>query len=102
MHFMLLAEQSTMSDGMLGGMVGAVGSVGFAIWYGWFVTTRTIPKLVSDFRAERTLDRNELASQRAISMDLARSGHDALNQVTRAVERLTDHVQRVTTCTEKP
>jgi hypothetical protein len=26
----------------------ALGSVGFAVWYGWYVTTRTIPKIVED------------------------------------------------------
>jgi len=33
--------------------VSMVGSLGFAVWYAWYVTTVAIPKLMADHRAER-------------------------------------------------
>lgn len=34
-------------------VVSMVGSLGFAVWYAWYVTTVAIPKLMADHRAER-------------------------------------------------
>lgn len=63
----LLAEasQSASDSGLMGGLVGAAGGIGFAIWYGYHVTTKTIPSIVQDFRAERALDREERNAERA-------------------------------------
>lgn len=55
---------SGVDSGLLGGLVGAAGGVGFAIWYGYYTTSTLIPKLVSDFREERKLDREEMNSFR--------------------------------------
>ena len=66
MFELLAAEATTHStpDGLIGGLVGASGGISFAIWYGWYVTTKTIPKIVDDFREERKLDREDRKSDR--------------------------------------
>lgn len=58
------ANQGGVDSGLLGGLVGAAGGVGFAIWYGYYTTSTLIPKLVSDFREERKADREERKSER--------------------------------------
>jgi len=65
MFELLAAEATTHStpDGLIGGLVGASGGISFAIWYGWYVTTKTIPKIVEDFREERKLDREDRKSE---------------------------------------
>lgn len=106
----VLAE-STSDNGLLGGLLGAAGGVGFAIWYGYHVTTKTIPAIVNDFRSERETDRLERArllqafhdeiqlererDQRRAdnSMELAKSGHEALTQVTTAVQQLREAIR---------
>jgi hypothetical protein len=40
-------------------------SVGFAIWYGWYVTTRAIPKIVDQHSAQ--VDKIEAAHERQIN-----------------------------------
>lgn len=78
---MLLADAASdlTPSGLIGGMVGAAGGIGFAVWYGWFVTTRTIPGLVKDFKDERVIDRQERRAER----DEFKS---ALKQVVEAVQ----------------
>lgn len=58
------AAQNASDSGLLGGLIGAAGGVGFAIWYGYHVTTKTIPSIVKDFREERLLDREEHKADR--------------------------------------
>ena len=77
----LLAEAEPLTNGVVGGMVGAAGGVGFAIWYGYHVTTHTIPALVKDFREERLADREERKEERE-------EFKQALTQVTDAVRNL--------------
>lgn len=40
-------------------------SVGFAIWYGWYVTTRAVPKIVDQHAAQ--IEKIELAHERQIN-----------------------------------
>src|SRR5690348_9449926 len=39
------------SSGLIGVMTGAAGGVGFAIWYGWYITTKQMPQQTRDFAA---------------------------------------------------
>jgi hypothetical protein len=78
---MLLAETNLDSTGIVGGLVGASGGIGFAIWYGWYVTTKTVPKLVSDFREERQLDRAERKQDRDEFKSAIRTVAEALSSV---------------------
>lgn len=57
---MMLAE---VSSDFIGTMIGAAGGVGFSVWYGWYITTKTIPQLVSEFRAEAKENREARASE---------------------------------------
>lgn len=81
-----IAEASTagtvmgMDNGLLGGLLGAAGGVGFAIWYGYHVTTKTIPNIVGDFREERKLDREERRIERE-------EFSEALGKITDAVTK---------------
>lgn len=48
--------------------VGMLVSLGFSVWYGYYTTTVTIPRIVSDFREEMKLEREahsaEMSAQR--------------------------------------
>ena len=61
---LLAADDGSTPTGLIGGLVGASSGISFALRYGWYVTTKTIPKLVSDFREERLLDREDRKSER--------------------------------------
>jgi len=61
---LLAADDGSTPTGLIGGLVGASSGISFAFWYGWYVTKKTIPKLVSDFREERLLDREDRKSER--------------------------------------
>ena len=61
---LIATEDAIAPTGLIGGLVGASSGISFALWYGWYVTTKTIPKLVSDFREERILDREDRKSER--------------------------------------
>lgn len=82
---MLLAFAESVNDltpsGLIGGMVGAAGGIGFAVWYGWHVTTKTIPSLVKDFKDERIIDRAERRSERDEFKSALRSVVEAVQAV---------------------
>jgi hypothetical protein len=86
---MFIADATGGTDsGLIGGLIGAVGSVGFAIWYGWHVTTKTIPSIVNDFREERKYDRTERETDRK---DREAERHEftaALSGLTAAVKSI--------------
>ncbi len=69
------------SSGLVGGMLGAAGGIGFAMWYGYYVTTKTLPSIVSDFRQERILDREESKATR-------KEFTDAIDKLSTAVGSL--------------
>lgn len=98
-------------------VAGGIGSFGFAVWYAYYTTKHTIPKLnrdhaetvrqitaehckttdklVDEFR-EESKEQREYCQRRADqSVELARTGANALHEVTKAVERLTDRVDIV-------
>lgn len=98
-------------------LVGGFSSVGFAIWYAYYTTKHTIPrqlkehaetirqitakhcettdKMVEEFR-EETKEQREFCQRRSDqSVEIARAGTNALHEVTKAVERLTDRVDLV-------
>ena len=50
------------TDALLAGLVGSLGGGGFSVWYGFHVTTKSIPKIVADHQKERQLDREERLS----------------------------------------
>ena len=84
----LLAEAADSNSGLIGGMIGAVGSVGFAVWYGWHVTTKTIPAIVSDFRQERLLDRQDRIDDRLAQAAESRAYRDSIERLADAVVSL--------------
>lgn len=43
---MLLAQAANAIPGIENFDIGPVASVGFAVWYGWYVTSRAIPRIV--------------------------------------------------------
>ena len=108
----LLAQAATESAPLpfwaqVGG--GAI-SLGFAVWYAWYTTTKTIPdmnikhcetvkeitykhndvikELVGEFRTEAKDQRQAEQARAQVSAELARSGHSAMTQVVRAVDDL--------------
>lgn len=81
MNLLAEASQQAADSGLVGGLVGAAGGVGFAIWYGYHVTTKTIPSIVKDFREERALDRDERKAERDTFTD-------AVNRMNAAVASL--------------
>lgn len=89
MHFLtLLADVAPSApilsgggtDALLAGLVGSLGGGGFSVWYGWYVTTKAIPKIVEDHREERKLDREERVSFQT-----------AITQLTNAIGQLPCH-----------
>jgi ABC-type nickel/cobalt efflux system permease component RcnA len=78
-------------------------SLGFAVWYAWHTTTRSIPKMQEDhkqtveriveqFREESREMRAAEAQRSARSVELAVSGHEALKGVTVVVSELREAV----------
>ena len=52
LFFSLLAESTSTSlsdSGIVGALIGAAGGGGFAIWYGWYTTTKTLPEQAKVF-----------------------------------------------------
>ena len=93
-------------------IAGGIATAGFTAWYAWYTTTVTIPKMqelhsdlikkvVSDFREDSREQREDSKQQRDLeskraqtSAELARSGHMAMTQVTRAVDDLRAAIDR--------
>ena len=76
-----------------------IASLGFAVWYAYHATTKTIPRmndlhaatvkgLCDEFRNEAKEQRAAESQRALVSAELARSGHGAMTQVTRAVDDL--------------
>jgi hypothetical protein len=38
-------------------LLGALAGGGFSVWYGWYITTTTLPKLIGYFREELAIER---------------------------------------------
>lgn len=95
MDFLLLAAetlQDSASHELLKSLLGSAPGAVFAIWYGWHTTTRTIPQLVADFRAE-------LGTQRAFQqsqVDLYWKEHREENTLRRQeIKELVDAMHKV-------
>jgi ABC-type nickel/cobalt efflux system permease component RcnA len=91
-------------------ILSGVASLGFAVWFAYHTTTKTLPekdakheatvkaindthtdtvrKLVDDFRAESKEQRHAESERMKISTELARSGHAGIHQITAAVNEL--------------
>jgi hypothetical protein len=54
MLFALLAEAGGLDVTSITPVVSALGSVGFAIWFGWYVITKTIPDQQKEHRDQIT------------------------------------------------
>lgn len=60
----LLANVSSVTgDSSVGAVIGALAGGGFSLWYGWYVTTTTLPRVVKEFRDEADADRNFFRDQ---------------------------------------
>ncbi len=61
----LMAEASPMADPSAWmPAISSVTSLGFAIWFSWYTTTKTIPDLLKDHRGEREGIIEEMKQQR--------------------------------------
>lgn len=45
-------------------LVGSLGASGVLVWYCWYVTSTTLPRLVKEFREESKAIREEVAIER--------------------------------------
>ena len=60
----LLANvESLTGDSSIAAVIGALSGGGFALWYGWYMTTTTLPRVVKEFRDEADADRNFFRDQ---------------------------------------
>lgn len=59
---------SIIGDSSIGGVVGALAGGSFSLWYGWYVTTTTIPRIVREAHeesvSERAMYREEMREAR--------------------------------------
>lgn len=55
---LLLAEAGSTSgyEGAIGAAAGLLGGGGFSLWYGWYITTKTLPEQAALHREERQAD----------------------------------------------
>lgn len=117
---LLLAEVAAPSDpsGIVAVAIPTIGglmSLGFVGWYAMHTTTKTIPELIKrsddqlatarkeyrdsldlcmeEFRSEVKEQRVESAERAKVSQELARNGHQAMTEVTRAVEGLKEAIK---------
>lgn len=78
-------------DSSIGAIVGALAGGGFSLWYGWYVTTNTIPRIVKESRdqsdAERTMFREEMAEYRRMKEEQLKSFREELKSERDARER---------------
>jgi len=54
---MILFAAEEMNSLSITSIITAFSGGGFAIWYGYFITTSVIPRIVHDFREEMKLER---------------------------------------------
>lgn len=79
--------QGSSDSGLFGGLIGAAGGIGFVMWYGYHMTTSVIPSIVSDFREERKLDREEREAERKEFSGAIGRLSDAVNSLPCRVEK---------------
>lgn len=95
----VLAQTGSETMPLWAQIAGGIASLGFAVWYAWFTTTTTIPRLqeaakqerdsiLAEFRAEAKEQRAAESRRAEQSFELAKSGHKAMDQVVRAVDDL--------------
>jgi hypothetical protein len=58
-----LFGQLDMSPVSIPSLIAALSGGGFSLWYGWYTTSVTIPKIVADFRDEMKTERTFHAAQ---------------------------------------
>ena len=78
LNLLAQASDSNLGSGLVGGIFGAAGGVLFAIWYGWYTTTTTLPENLKAYREERALDRAERALERKAFEDAVEKLADAI------------------------
>lgn len=99
----ILAEESANNTNFLMQVASGFASLGFAVWYAWHTTTKSIPKMqadhketveriVSQFRDESKEMRAAEATRNERSMELAVSGHEALRGVTSMVAEMKEAI----------
>lgn len=99
MNWFLFAQADTGVTQVGLQVAAGVVSLGFAVWYAYHTTTKTIPEmiarhaetvstLVKEFRDESREQRAEYRERVEHSMNLANTGHEALNNVRHSVNEL--------------
>lgn len=58
-----LLAQVDMGPVSIPSLIAALSGGGFSLWYGWYTTSVTIPKIVADFRDEMKTERAFHAAQ---------------------------------------
>jgi len=68
-------------------LISSLGASGVLAWYCWYVTTHTLPRLVSEFREESRLIRAESESWKSHS-------DQQVERLSKAVETMVEHCKR--------
>lgn len=99
MHeLILVAQTADHVPAWLAGIVSALGGTGFLAWFGWYMTSKTIPTIVADFRAEMKAEReaNDARESKLLAVvgDQQRVNHedsvrlrDALHGLKMAIQK---------------
>lgn len=61
--FTALLAQVDLGSVSIPSLIAALSGGGFSLWYGWYTTSVTIPKIVADFRDEMKTERAFHAAQ---------------------------------------
>lgn len=109
---LLMQAVPTAPESSWGQILSVLASMGFAVWYAYHTTTKTIPdmqathaqtvkaitetiKTITDeFRSEAKEQRLSEAKRAETAAELARSGHAAVAQITAAVGELRTVIQQ--------
>ena len=78
---MFLLAQAVPDDGALEWLktlAPAAGGTAFAIWWGWYTATKTLPKMQEDHRSERAATQSEYRAERAT---MTTAFKEAMNEV---------------------
>jgi len=86
-------------------VVAGISSLGFAVWYAWYTTTRTIPEMnkqhsenmqaaIIQFREESKEQRELFERRQSESHELAKLQYDAVGKLSSAISDLRQEIKR--------
>lgn len=94
-------------------VIAGITSLGFAVWYAWYTTTKTIPgmnrqhseamiRAISEFRQEVREQRDLYTSQLQEAHSLNRMSQESIQQVSRAIHDLKAAISESRHATRSP